>query len=69
MAKGNTLGPRVISAEPLHEANGYCPICHNVAHFRMDKELGYLKQCPRCGNIEYLHRKILKFDKHSRQWR
>jgi hypothetical protein len=69
MTKGNILEPGVISAEPLHEANGYCPICHSVANFTVDKGLGYRKQCPNCGNTEHLRPRILRFDRHLRQWR
>ena len=68
MTTGNTLQPGVISSEPLHEANGYCASCRSIVYFTLDKELGYLKQCPDCGNIEYLHRRFLRFNRQLRQW-
>jgi hypothetical protein len=69
MATKNTLEPRIISSEPLHEASGYCPLCHSIAHFTVNKGLGYRKQCPKCGNTEYLRPRVLKFDRHLQQWR
>ena len=68
MTMRNTPEPAVISAEPLDETSGYCPICRYTAHFIVDKKLGYIKQCPNCGNTEYLHRRFLRFDRQSRQW-
>ncbi|MFA5309094.1 MAG: hypothetical protein WC370_06365 [Dehalococcoidales bacterium] len=69
MTTVKTLEFSKIIAEPLHEANGYCPRCHSVAHFTVDKGFGYLKRCPSCGNLEYLRPRVLKFDQRSRQWR
>ena len=68
MPKENTFEAVVILQEPLQETNGYCSNCRSIAFFMVDKKLGYYKQCPDCGHIEYLHRKFLRFDKQSRQW-
>ena len=57
-----------IYQESLQDTNGYCPNCHHITYFTVDKELGYYKQCPRCGHAEHLNRRFLKFDRHSRQW-
>jgi hypothetical protein len=68
MTTGNALEPGVILAEPLHEVNGYCSHCRSISHFMVDKQLGYYKRCPTCGNTEYLHRRFLRFNRQSRQW-
>jgi hypothetical protein len=68
MTTRNALESNVVLSEPLDEANGYCASCRSVAHFMVDKERGYYKRCPVCGNIEYLHRRFLRFDRQSRQW-
>ena len=68
MTTKNALEPGVITAEPLHEASGYCSVCHTLALFTVDKGLGYRKQCPKCGNLEHLRPRTLRFNKKSRQW-
>ncbi|MGD1120122.1 MAG: hypothetical protein ABR886_11665 [Dehalococcoidales bacterium] len=68
MTMKNALEPGVITAEPLHETTGYCPVCHTMALFTVDKGMGYLKQCPKCGNLEYLRPRTLRFNRKSRQW-
>jgi hypothetical protein len=62
------LKNEMIQTEPLDNASGYCSRCRSVTHFMIDKEKGYYKSCPICGNIEYLHRKFLRFNRESRQW-
>lgn len=57
-----------ILSEPLRETNGYCSHCHSIVFFMTDRERGYYKQCPNCGNAEHLPRRTLRFDKTSRQW-
>ncbi len=69
MTTENTLDSNVIVSEPLEESSGFCTECHSATFFMVDKELGYYKQCPNCGNIQYLHRRFLRFDRQSRQWK
>ncbi|OGO41248.1 MAG: hypothetical protein A2137_02085 [Chloroflexi bacterium RBG_16_58_8] len=64
----NAVETRVISSDPLQEVSGFCTGCRSITFFLMDKKLGYYKQCPSCGHIEYLHRRFLRFDRESRQW-
>jgi len=59
----------VIVTEPSGEPDAYCSECHSITFFMCDKELGYYKKCPNCGNIEYLNRRFLRFDRQSRQWK
>ncbi len=68
MPRDHTAENRGISLGPLHEISGYCPNCRSITFFTVDKELGYYKQCPKCGYAEHLHRRFLRFDRHSRQW-
>ncbi len=68
MPKEDTAENKRVLSEPLQETSGFCPSCHNIAHFIVDKELGYYKQCPNCGHAEHLNRRPLRFDKQTRQW-
>jgi len=68
LATENTAETEVIISEPLEEFSAYCSECHSITFFMVDKKFGYYKQCPNCGNIEYLHRRFLRFDRQSRQW-
>jgi hypothetical protein len=65
----NAVETNVIVSEPLEEPSGFCTECHSATLFMFDKEQGYYKQCPNCGNIQYLHRRFLRFDRQSRQWK
>jgi hypothetical protein len=68
MTTKNAPEPGTITSEPLYETSGYCPVCHTPALFTVNKGLGYLKQCPKCGTREYLRPRTLRFNKKSRQW-
>ena len=65
----NTVETNVIVSEPLQESKGYCSECGSITFFMVDKKFGYYKQCPNCGNIHYLGRRFLRFDRQSRQWK
>jgi len=65
----NAVENDVIVSEPLEESSGFCTECRSATFFMVDKELGYYKQCQDCGNIQYLHRRYLRFDRQSRQWK
>lgn len=69
MTTENAVESNLIEAEPLEESTGYCSECLSVTFFMFDKNFGYYKQCPNCGNIEYLNRRFLRFDRQSRQWK
>jgi hypothetical protein len=45
-----------------------CVKCHGPVVYMVDKKLGYYKECTSCGHIEYLNRRFLRFDRHSRKW-
>jgi len=68
MPKENSAENKRILSEPLQEASGFCPHCHGIVYFMVDKERGYYKRCPTCGHAEHLDRRPLNFDKKSRQW-
>ncbi|HUT68767.1 MAG TPA: hypothetical protein VMW86_09525 [Dehalococcoidales bacterium] len=69
MTTENAVETNVIVSEPLDDSTGYCTECHSITFFMVDKKLGYYKHCPNCGNIQYLHRRFLRFDRRSRQWK
>ncbi len=69
MITEDAVETNLIVTEPMEEPDGYCSECRSITFFMCDKKLGYYKQCPNCGNIEYLNRRFLRFDRQSRQWR
>ena len=69
MTTDNALEANVIVSESLEEPSGFCTECHSATLFMVDKEHGYYKKCPNCGNIQYLHRRFLRFDRETRQWK
>jgi hypothetical protein len=65
----NTIEADKILSDPLQGPDEYCSECHGTTSFMFDKKLGYYKWCPHCGSIQYLHRRFLRFDRKSRQWK
>ena len=41
-----------------------CKRCHGRMVLELDSAAGYYKSCVNCGYLEYLHRRVLKQNRH-----